>query len=202
MGTSLQSKVIVVTGSSRGIGRHLAMLLLERGATVVLNGRDPERLEKTRVELAERASERVSALAGDVSHLEFCKSLAEFVRTKHGRLDGLINNAGASMRGNFSELSAATVDSIVHSNLQGSIYPTLACGPLLKESRGSVVFVSSLAGARGFPGVSVYSAAKMALTGLSQSLRAEWSSAGVHVGLVFLAFTENDPDKRHSILSQ
>ncbi len=65
----------------------------------------------------------------------------------------------------------------------------------LRERHGSIVFISSLAGVHGFPNVSIYSAAKMALTGLAQSVDAELAGSGVHVGLIFLGFTENDPDK-------
>lgn len=195
MDKALTDKVFLVTGSSRGIGRKLAGQLLAAGALVWLNGRDAVRLELVRAELDAAFPGRVQALAGDVSEFEFCRSLAGNVQAVWGRLDGLVNNAGASMRGAFSQLSAVTVESIVRSNIQGSVYPTLACQNLLLASRGSVLFVSSLAGLRGFPGVSIYSAAKMALTALAQSVRAEWRGSGVHIGLVYLSFTENDPDK-------
>lgn len=190
-------KVYIVTGSSRGIGRKTAALLLQAGARVVLNGRDPVKLEQARAELSQLAGlvAQPVAVAGDVTDPATAQGLCAATLAHFGRIDGLINNAGTSMRGAFDDLTPETVESIIRTNLQGAIYPTLAVGAELKKNRGSLVFVSSLAGVRGFPGVSIYSAAKMALQGLAQSLRAEWAGHGIHVGLVYLGFTENDPEK-------
>lgn len=188
-----QDKVVVVTGSARGIGREVARQALGWGARVVLNGRDSETLAATRTLLA--APEKTLAVAADLSRPEEAARLVAEVLAAWGRIDVVINNAGLSMRGAFADLSPATVRTMVDANLLTAVWTTQAALPALRESRGRVLFVSSLAGLRGFPGVSLYSATKMALAAVCQSLRAEEGPRGVTFGLISLAFTENDPDK-------
>jgi short-subunit dehydrogenase len=186
---------VVVTGSSRGIGRETARVFARAGAEVVLNGRNAERLEAVAAELTEEGlSARVCA--GDVTKQEDAARLMEFAAEPSGRVDVLVNNAGISMRGPFEETSAEVIRQVTDVNIVGAALPTRFAVPYLRAAGGSVVFVSSLAGIRGFPGVAVYSAAKMALTGLGQALRAELEPQGVHVGLLWVSFTENDPDKQ------
>jgi NAD(P)-dependent dehydrogenase (short-subunit alcohol dehydrogenase family) len=189
----LRDKVVVVTGSSRGLGRETVRLALESGARVVLNGRDPEALERTRVQLG--GGDRLLAVAADLAHPEEAEYLVAAVLAAWGRLDALVNNAGLSMRGAFAQLSNETAQALVDANLLSSVWTTRAALAALRQTRGRAVFVSSLAGLRGFPGVSVYSAVKMALTALAQSLGAEESGHGVSFGVVHLPFTENDPEK-------
>ena len=189
----LRDKVVVVTGSARGIGRETARLALEAGARVVLNGRDPDSLEQTRQQLG--AAERLLGVAADLARPEEAEYLVAAVLAAWGRIDVLINNAGVSMRGPFSQLTNDTVRSLVDGNFLSSVWTTRAALEALRQSRGRVLFISSLAALRGFPGVSLYSASKMALTALQQSLQAEEGPRGVRFGVVFLPFTENDPDK-------
>jgi len=189
---SFTDKVLVITGSARGIGRQAARQALAAGARVVLNGRHPEALEATRLSLGH--PDRVAAVAADVSTPEGARTLVDGALGAFGRLDAVIHNAGLSMRGAFAELSPATVRTMVETNLLSAVWVTQAALPALRESRGRVLFVSSLAAVRGFSGVSLYSASKMALTALCQSLRAEEGRL-VHFGLIYLAFTENDADK-------
>jgi dehydrogenase/reductase SDR family member 7B len=194
MSRSFQGTVVLITGSSRGIGRETATLFAEHGATVVLNGRDKSRLEETAGRLRS-AGYDVSSEAADVTDAEQCRRMIDSILSRHGRLDILVNNAGVSMRGAFCELTSRVIESVSTINLVGAALPTRCAVQAITESRGSIVFISSLAGVRGFAGVSIYSASKMALTGLAESLHAELSPAGVHVGVLFPAFTENDPDK-------
>ncbi|MFW5995437.1 MAG: SDR family NAD(P)-dependent oxidoreductase, partial [Spirochaetia bacterium] len=108
----------------------------------------------------------------------------------------LVNNAGMSMRGAFPEISAEVFSRVCETNITGSALATQALLPALQRHGGSVIFVSSVAGMTGFPGVSIYAAAKMALSGLAESLRGELHGSGVHVGVIHPGFTENDADKR------
>ncbi len=186
-------KVVVVTGSSRGIGRDTARQALAHGARVVLNGRDPAALEATRQALG--STDRTLAVAADVSRPEEAEYLVAATVAAWGRLDVLVNNAGLSMRGSFSDLTNDAVRALVDANFLSAVWTTRAALPSLRASGGRVLFVSSLAGLRGFPGVSLYSATKMALTALQQSLQAEEGPRGVWFGLAWLAFTENDPEK-------
>jgi NAD(P)-dependent dehydrogenase (short-subunit alcohol dehydrogenase family) len=190
-----EGRVAVVTGSSRGIGRRTAEELARRGARVVLNGRNLDRLEKTR-EMMEEKGLTVFSVAGDVTVPEQSRELVESAVDHFGRLDILINNAGVVTRGRFEDTKPSVFRQVVETDLLGSVFPALYALPHLKKTGGSLVFISSIAGLRGFPMASPYSASKMALTGLAESLRVELSGTGVHVGVVFVSFTENDPEKR------
>lgn len=192
MTKDLRERVALVTGSSRGIGRETALALAARGARVVLNGRDEDQLQRTRAQMVAAGLE-VAAVAADVAFLPECERLIEAAYRFWNRLDILVNNAGISARGRFVATRPEVFTQIVATNLLGPIYLTRLALPSLQEARGSVVFVSSLAGLHGIPGGAIYSASKMALTGLAQALRAELS--GVHVGILYVGFTRNDPGK-------
>ncbi|AFG37799.1 SDR family NAD(P)-dependent oxidoreductase [Spirochaeta africana] len=193
---SLPATVWIVTGSSRGIGRVVAEMLLHNGASVVLHGRNPERLEQTRRELSQRYDEtRLAALAGDIGNPDTAVELTVLAASRFGRLDGLVANAGISMRGRFLELAPEVMDTVVRTNLLGTAYTLQAALTLLQEYRGRAVVISSLAGLRGFPNVSIYSAARMALSGLVEAVRAELQPESPRPVLISLGFTENDPDK-------
>lgn len=192
MKSFFQDKVVVVTGSARGIGREVARQALEAGARVVLNGRDPATLAATEAGLGR--PDRTLTVAADLATPEGAHELVSQTLARWGRIDVLINNAGLSMRGAFADLSPSTVKTMVDANFLSAVWTTQAALPALRDSGGRVVFVSSLAGLRGFPGVSLYSASKMALTAVHQALRAE-EGPRVTSSLIHLAFTENDPGK-------
>lgn len=189
-----EDKVVIITGSSRGIGRETARYLGKLGAKVVLNGRNLERLRETTHELYREGWE-VTFEAGDVSSREDMDRLVARAVDAHGGVDILINNAGLSMRGPFEKISEQLARNLTEVNILGSVIPTAAALPYIKARRGSVAFISSAAGIRGFPNVSIYSATKMALRALAESLNAEVGPAGVNAGVFYLGFTENDPDK-------
>lgn len=188
-----QGKVVVITGSARGIGRETARQALAAGAQVVLNGRNAESLDQTRKALG--SLDRTIAVAADLAIPEEADRFIATAQAAWGRIDVLINNAGLSMRGPLGDLSTTTVRTMVDANFLSAVWTTRAALPHLREAGGRVVFVSSLAGLRGFPGVSLYSASKMALSALHQSLNAEEGPRGVGSRLVHLAFTENDAEK-------
>jgi NAD(P)-dependent dehydrogenase (short-subunit alcohol dehydrogenase family) len=183
-----RDKVIVITGSSRGIGRETARLALAAGARVVLNGRDEAVLNATRRELGGGR-----AIASDVATPEGADALIRAALEAEGRIDVVIANAGTSMRGAFANLAPATVRTMVEANLLSAVWTAQAALPALRRSQGRLVFVSSLAAARGFPEVSLYSAAKMGLTAVHQALGAE--EPEIKSCLVYLPFTENDAGK-------
>ena len=190
-----QDKIVVITGSSRGIGRATAYVFAEEGALVVLNGRNIERLEQTRKEM-ENKGHKVLSIRGDVTSPGESRTLIEETIAGTGRIDVLINNAGTIMRAAFEEIKPEVFRKVIDGNILGSAYPSMFALPYLKQSGGSVFFISSLAGLHGLPSASAYSAAKMALTGLVESIRTELAGTGVHAGIIYVGFTENDPDKR------
>jgi len=184
-----QNKVAIVTGSSRGIGREIALSLGLEGATIVLNGRDEARLKAVSQEL--NALGIVNAyFTGDISNLEEAKALILFTHDKFGQIDLLINNVGISSRGYIADLHPSVIEQVFKSNVFGTMYPTHFALPYLRQTKGQIVFISSLAGIHGLPGLAPYSASKMALTAFVEALRIEEKANGVHVGLLQVAMTE------------
>lgn len=185
---------VLVTGGAKGIGRETVRLFAQRGARVAMTGRDSGALQRQSEQFAREGLD-VLALTGDVTSLEECRAAIQATEERFGGLDVLVNNAGMSMRGMFEQTSLELFRTVMDINFTGAVSMTRMALPQLLQSKGSVVFVSSLSGLRGLPGIAPYSAAKMALSGFSQALRCELSPRGVHVGILYVSFTENDSDK-------
>ena len=191
----LKGKSALITGGSRGVGFATAVELVRRGAKVAITARTRERLEDSRRKLAEMGGEAVS-IVGDVGKKDDAERMVSEAVDRFGRLDILVNNAGVSMRGRFAELSAEVCERVIDTNLVGSILLSRAAVKHIIQTRGHIVFISSIAGLFGLPGASIYCASKGALSGLCDSLRIELMPLGVHVGIVYLGYTEHDPEKR------
>jgi len=191
----LRDKVALVTGGSRGVGFATAMELARKGAKVVITARGQRRLLDSKEKLTSIGAD-AEAVTGDVGKWDDAKRMVDAAIEKFGRLDILINNAGVSMRGKFDELTPEVCAQVAQTNLMGCIYPTKAAVNHIIASRGSIIFISSIAGLFGLPGASIYCATKKALTGLAESMRLELIPKGVHVGVVYLGYTEHDPEKR------
>jgi short-subunit dehydrogenase len=186
--------VVVVTGSSRGIGKAIALAFAKEGAFIVLNGRNSERLSETLEEL-KHVSANVVAVNADVSTEEGAKALIEVALESFGKITYLINNVGISSRGNLGELDPKVIKAIFESNVYGTIFPTMMALPALRAEKGGVLFISSLAGIRGLPGLGPYSASKMTLRALVESIRLEEKNNGVYAGLLLVGITEVAHDK-------
>lgn len=195
MSNFFQNKVALISGASRGVGFALAKELVQRGAKVVITARGEKRLLDSERKLRELGGAVVS-VAGDVSRWEDCERMVKSGLDSFGKLDILVNNAGVSMRGKFAELSYEVCRQVAETNLMGSIYLSRLAIPHLLKSKGSLVFISSIAGLFGLPGASIYCASKGGLKGLTESLRLELLPQGVHIGIVYLGYTEHDPEKR------
>ncbi len=192
---TLKGKVVIITGSSQGIGKATAIHLCKKGAHVVLNGRSQEKLFRAREELM-RMGHSTLAVQADITSEEDCKRLITEVLDKHGRIDVLINNGSSTMNEQITRLEPSVFASVYDSNSMGAVYPTLAALPYIEKTKGSIVFISSLAGLHGLPSASAYSMGKMALTALWQSLKIELSKTGIHFGICYVSFTQNEQQKR------
>jgi NAD(P)-dependent dehydrogenase (short-subunit alcohol dehydrogenase family) len=188
-------KVVLITGSSRGIGKVTALRFLKAGAKVVLNGRSFESLNETQMEFHQLGFDPLASV-GDVNDPEFCNALVQRAVYHFGRLDILINNAGGGFRGRVDETSPQVFQEVVNANLMSAVYCTHAALPEIKKTKGSIVFISSLAGIRGLPSNGPYSVAKMGLTAFAETLRLELYNTGVHIGILYVGFTEYDGKKR------
>ena len=179
-------KIIVITGASDGIGAEMARQLAgSHGAQValVLAARDEARLNQVASQCAALGAQTL-VVPSDVSLEPACRALIAQTIAAYGRIDALINNAGISAQALFDEVKAedlAWYEQLMRVNLWGSVWCTHAALPYLKQSRGSIVAVSSLAGLFGVPGRTAYSSTKFAMTGFFEALRAELKTAGVSV---------------------
>lgn len=190
-----KNKVVVITGSSAGIGRELATQLLARGACVVLNGRteaSAARVEKLRLEYPTTAT----FFAADQRRAGEMQALMDYAANYFGQVDAVVANAGMSAYGDLRHSSSEVIHEIVESNFSGVLHLSRAAIPHLEKTKGSLLLISSLAGLHGLGGYSLYSGVKMALTAVAQSLRKELARSGVHVGIAYVSFTANDAEKR------
>ena len=188
-------KVAIVTGSESGIGRETARALCEKGAAVVLNGRNAERLEHTR-QLFVNAGFAVASCQADVTDYADCERLVATAIEEFGQLDILITNASISMRAYFADMQPEVFRQVLDSNVYGTVYPLKAALPHLTRTRGSVTFISSISALNGMPSGSAYCAGKAAVSNLAHTLRLELADTGIHFGVVHIGFTQNDADKR------
>jgi short-subunit dehydrogenase len=191
--------VIIVTGSSRGIGREIARSLLQQSYCVVINGRDSDQLAQTADTLREQTgapADHLLFVPADITTTTGAERVVHETLRVFQRIDGLINNAGTSMRGPVQDLHQETVETMMRGNLQSAVMPTVVALPALIETGGSVIFVSTVGALWGFPGISLYSASKAAVETFAQALDGEYRHAGVHAGVCYLGFVENDPEKK------
>lgn len=183
-----RGRVALVTGASSGIGRALALELGRAGARVGLVARRRDRLE----EVAEAIGPAALVLDGDVTDDAFCAASVNALVDRFGRLDIAVANAGLSMNARFEDTEPVVFRRLLDVNYFGAVHLARHALPFLERSGGSLVFVSSVVGKRGFPTRSGYAAAKFAVHGLFESLRAEWAHRGVHVGIVCPGFTDTE----------
>ena len=194
-GGPFAGKVAIVTGSESGVGRETARTLCAQGAAVVLNGLGAERLEHVRASFA-AAGYAVAACHADVTVYADCQRLVAKALAAFGRLDILITNASISQRAYFADMAPDVFRQVLDSNVYGAVYPLKAALPHLLATRGSVTFISSISALNGMPSGSAYCAGKAAVANLAHTLRLELHGTGLHIGVVHLGFTQNDPEKR------
>jgi short-subunit dehydrogenase len=171
--------VALVTGASSGIGRATALALAERGATLLLHGRDRAALTG----LADRTGGTV--LVEDLAEAGAGQRLADRVLATAGGVDVLVANAGAGFAGTFSTMDDDLPARLIAANLTAPVELTRAVLPtMLSRGRGSIVFVTSIAGRTGVAGEAVYAATKAGLDVFAESLRLELDGTGVRVGVL------------------
>jgi 3-oxoacyl-[acyl-carrier protein] reductase len=186
MSGALEGRVVLVTGSSRGIGAAVARRAAEEGARVAVHYRTGA-AEADRVVAEARATGAPDAAAfhADLSDGEAAERLVADVVAAFGRLDGLVNNAGMDQRGPTLDLSPAEWDRVIATNLTASFRTMRAALPvMLEQGSGSIVNVASRLGQMGIPETAAYSAAKAGLIGLTRSLAREFGSRGVRINAV------------------
>ena len=179
---------IIITGASRGIGWELARQLATQGAHLALAARQSEKLEELAT-LCKKLGGEAVAIPADVTESEQCRMLVNRTIQAFEKIDVLVNNAGSTMWARFDEISDLNIfEKILRVNYLGSVYCTYYALPYIKQSRGRIVGVSSLAGKTGVPKRSGYSASKHAMVGFFDSLRIELRGTGVSVTMIYPGF--------------
>lgn len=183
------NKVVAVTGGTDGIGKAMVDLLLLQGAKVATCGRHHDKLYLLQ---SEYASYPLHTVVADVSSENDCRHFIESAIKVFGGIDVLINNAGISMRALFKDASVEVIKKVMDINFFGTVYCSKYALNSLLERKGTIVGVSSIAGYRGLPGRSGYSASKFALQGWLEAIRTELMDDGVHVMWVCPGFTASN----------
>lgn len=174
----------LITGGSSGIGLAIARALQEDGYELTLASRRAERIEPAAAELG------ALGIAADVSNEEDCARLVDAHRERYGGLDVLVNSAGIGIAGKIEDQPAKHVDLQLDVNLRGLLVVTRLALPLLKESKGHVINLASIAGTQPTPVLAVYGATKAAVLALTRSLNAELEADGVRCTALAPAFVD------------
>lgn len=179
-----RGKICIVTGANSGIGYALSEELLNRGATVYMAGRNPEKVAKAAEQLS-AYNDRVHTLVVDVTKQEQVQTAIEGTAAEAGRLDMLFNNAGIFKPMLFETATLEDWKEDIETNLWSIIYGVHAAVPImLKQGSGHVVNTSSLSGLVPYPMQVIYNTSKFAIVGLSESLRYEYAEKGLHFSVV------------------
>ena len=189
MNDFFKDKVVVVTGGTDGIGKALVEKLLMLGAKVSTCARHHDKLYRLQSDFP---SYPLYTFLADVSIENDCRNFIESTIKVFGGIDILINNAGVSMRALLKDTTADVIKKVMEINFFGSVYCTRFALDSIIERKGSIVGVSSIAGYRGLPGRSGYSASKFALQGWLEAIRTELLDDGVHVMWVCPGFTASN----------
>ncbi len=177
----LKDKVVVITGSSSGLGKTLAQKFIETDSRVVISSRNSEDLEDVSKELG------VTKFVADVTKEEDIKNLAEFAVLKFGRIDIWVNNAGIWIpHDTFENMDLKRVHDMVEVNLFGTIYGSkYAYLQMKKQQQGVIVNIISTSALTGRAGSSGYCASKYAATGFTKSIQLETSGTGIKIIAVY-----------------
>jgi short-subunit dehydrogenase len=186
---------ILITGASQGIGRALALEAARRGARVLAAARSEELLAELARE-AQSAGHPLQVVRADVTVPAERQKMADESARLYGGLDVLINNAGIGATGHFADAAPERMRAIMEVNFFGLTETTRVCLPLLKQGKTPAILnISSIAGRRGIPARSDYSASKFAVQGFSEALRAELAKDGIDVLLVNPGLTQTNFSK-------
>jgi len=188
----LKDKVVIITGASSGIGKSLAYEFAKRGANLVLGARQYVALCEITQDLEQKYGVRAVAIHCDVSVEDECEQLIKQTLLTFKKIDVLVNNAGISMRALFKDVDVKVLKELMDVNFWGTVYCTKFALPSIIKTQGTIVGVSSIAGYKGLPGRTGYSASKFAMNGFLDALRVEILKTGVNILTACPGFTASN----------
>ena len=191
--TTLHKKIVLITGSTRGIGLGIARHFAKEGATIICCGTKKEKAEEVSAQIRDEFSVESRGYQVDVSSVESTQALVDAVLSQFGRIDVLVNNAGITRDNLMLRMSWEEWDSVIRTNL-GSVYsmtkPVLKA--MLKQRYGRIVNMSSVIGLMGNAGQANYAAAKAGIIGFSKSIAKEYGAKGITCNVVAPGFIETE----------
>ncbi|TDW65041.1 NADP-dependent 3-hydroxy acid dehydrogenase YdfG [Novosphingobium sp. PhB55] len=192
MSGQLAGKVALVTGASSGIGEAAALCLAEAGATVAVCARRVERLSGLVAQI-EAAGGKALAIPGDMTLEDDARGAVEKTVEAFGRIDILINSAGIMEAGGIENCDTAIYRRVIDINLMGTVYTSAAAVPhMLEQGVGDIITISSLAGRKGGPMTSAYSASKHAVNMMTDGMRQELGGKNIRVTTLMPGATETE----------
>ena len=189
----LRDRVVLVTGSSRGIGAEVALRAGTEGATVAVHYRTDRTAAQRTVERIRETGSEADCFDADIADGAQASALVERVIERFGRIDGLVNNAGLTQVGPFLEIEPAEWDAVIATDLTGAFHTCRAVLPsMVERGSGSIVNIASRLGQIGVAETAAYSAAKAGLIGLTRSLAREFGPKGIRVNAIAPGVTITD----------
>lgn len=198
-----EGKVALITGGSKGIGYGVAEALLKLDMKVAITSRSEDSAINAAKQLTQIGRGKVLGVVADVRNYKSQQEAARVVMEKWGQIDILVANAGIGHFGSIEDLSIEEWQDTIDTNLSGVFYSIKAALPALKESRGYVITISSLAGTNFFEGGAAYNASKFGVTGMTQAIMLDVRKHGVKVstimpGSVATHFNDHEPSDKDS----
>lgn len=191
----VSGKVALITGSTSGLGKTFAGFLAEKGATVVVNGRDKAKLDATVAEL-QKISQHVSGYAFDVTDTPTIKTVVEDIVSKHGKIDILVNNAGINIRAPLHEFSDDDWDKVIDINLTGTYRVSRQVAPyMIRQKQGKIINIASMQSELGRPTIAPYAASKGGVKMLTKGMAVEWAGFNLQVNAIGPGYFKTDLTK-------
>lgn len=204
---SLEGKVALITGASKGIGEAMARMFVQHGAKVVINSRKQEALDEVAHEI-DSTGANIIGVAGQVGNYEDCQRIVAFANKHFGGIDILVNNAAANpVFGAVEDTDSRAFQKIMEVNVRAPFDLAKLCLPYMKEKKsGSIINISSIGGVSPETGLGIYSVSKSAIISLTKVFANEWGKYGIRAnvicpGLIQTKFSEalwqNDKILKH-----
>lgn len=191
-----KEKVVIVTGSTRGIGKEIACAFARQGAAVIILGRSAASAHQTATEIT-REGFRAEGFACDVTNLAKVQEIINKILDKHSRIDILVNNAGMTKDNLLIRMSENDWDEVMSVNLRGAFnFTKAAAKAMLKAKSGKIINISSIIGMTGNAGQANYAASKAGIIGFTKSVARELASRGITANAIAPGYIQTDMTAR------
>ena len=190
---NLKNKVIIITGSTRGIGFGIAEEAIQAGANVVISGRSQERIDQVIENLELEDPNQVLGIECEITNIESCQQLIKKTLDKFEKIDILVNNAGITKDNLLLRMKESEWDDVIQTNLNSIFYLTKSvCRPMIKKKSGKIINISSIVGLTGNSGQANYAATKAGIIGFTKSIAKELGSKGITCNAIAPGFIDTD----------